>query len=85
MQIIQDRNSEKQCQDEDGDKTEESRGSTNIEAINAFEVATEWVQRQDSVYRIQLLHLKIIRDIAVGKRMSSLKQKTLKNFFSPSE
>ena len=52
MQTIQGRQSEKQCQDEEGDKTEESRGSTNIEAINAFEVATEWVQRQESVDRI---------------------------------
>ena len=34
MQIIQDRNSEKQCQDKEGDKTEEPRGSTSIEAFS---------------------------------------------------
>ena len=61
------RNSEKQCQDEEGDKTEEPRGPTSIEAFNALEVAMEWVQRQDSVDRIQLLHLKRLRDVAVEK------------------
>ena len=81
MQTIQDRNSEKQCQDEEGDKTEEPVGLAGKEAFNALEVTVEWVQRQDSVDRIQLLHLKRLRDMAVEKRMSSLKQKTQKNFF----
>ena len=48
MQTIQDRNSEKQCQDEEGDKTDEPRGPTSIEAFNVFEVAMERVQRQNS-------------------------------------
>ena len=47
MGTIQDRNSEEQCQDEEGDKTEEPRGPTDTEAFNALEVAMEWVQRQD--------------------------------------
>ena len=80
MQTFQDKNSEKQCQDEEGEKTE-PRGPTDTEAFNALEVAMEWVQWQDSVDHIQLLHLKISRDMAAEKRMSSLKQKTLKNFF----
>ena len=54
-------------------------------AFNAVEVEIEWVQWQDSDDPIQLLHLKRLRDIAAEKRMSSLMQKTLKNFFSPSE
>ena len=57
MQIIQDRNSEEQCQDEVWDKSEELRGPIDTEAFNALEVAMEWVQRQDSVDRNQLLHL----------------------------
>ena len=56
MQTIQDRNSEKQCHDEEGDKTEEPGGPAGTEAFNALEVVMEWVQRQDSVDRIQLLH-----------------------------
>ena len=52
MQTIQDTNSEKQCQDEEGDKTEEFREPTDIEAFSALEVAMEWVQRQDSVDRM---------------------------------
>ena len=56
MQTIQDRNSEERCQDEKGDKTEELKGPTD--AFKALEVAMEWVQWQDSVDRIQLLHLK---------------------------
>ena len=80
MQTIQDRNNEKQCQDEEGDKTEEPRGPTNIEAFNALEVAMEWVQRQDSVDRIQLMHLKRLRDMAVEKRMSSTEAENSKKF-----
>ena len=41
MQTIQGRNSEKQCQDEEGDKTEEFRGPTDIEAFSPLEVAME--------------------------------------------
>ena len=85
MQTIQDRNSEKQCQDEEVDKTEQPSGPTDIEAFNALEVVIEWIQQQDSVNCIQLLHLKRLRDMAAEKRMSSLKQKILKNFFSPSQ
>ena len=85
MQTSQNRNSEEQCQDEEGDKTEESRGPTDTEAFNALEVEMEWVQRQDSVERNQFLHLKRLRDMAEEKRMSSLKQKSLKNFSSPSQ
>ena len=47
MQTIQDRNSEEQCQDEEGDKTEEPRSPTDTEEFNTLEVAIEWVQRQD--------------------------------------
>ena len=73
MQTIQDNNSEKQCQDK-GDKTEEPRGPTYIEAFNVLEVAMlEWVQRQDSVDCIQLLLLKRLWDMAAKNRMSSLK------------
>ena len=53
--------------------------------FNALEVAMEWVQRQDSIDPIHLLHLKRLRDIAAEKRMSSLMQKTSKNFFFLSE
>ena len=53
MQTILDRKSEMQCQDEEGDETEEPRGLTDIEAFNALEIAMKWVQRQDSVDRIQ--------------------------------
>ena len=70
MQTIQDRNSEQQCQNEEGDKTEKPRGPTDTEAFNALEVVMEWVQRQDSVNRIQLLHLKRLMNMAAEKRIS---------------
>ena len=57
MQTIQDRNSEEHCQNAEGDKTDELRGPIDTEAFNALEVAMEWIQRQDLVDRIQLLHL----------------------------
>ena len=76
---------EEQWDDEEGDKAEEPRGPSSIEAFDALEVAMEWVQQQDSVDRIHLLYLKRLRNMAVEKRMSSLKQKTLKNFFSSSQ
>ena len=41
MGIIQDKNREEQCQDEEGDKTEEPRGTTSIHTFNALEVAME--------------------------------------------
>ena len=75
MQTIQDRYSEEQCQDK-GDKTEEPRGPTDTEAFNAIKVEMEWVIRQ----RFRRLH-----SLTAEKRMSSLKQKSLKNFFSPSQ
>ena len=43
MQIIEDRNSEEQCQDEEGFKTEEPRGPADTEAFNALEVAMKCV------------------------------------------
>ena len=65
-------------------KIYEHRKKKEHRAFNVLEVAMEWVQLQDSVDPIQLLHLKF-RDMAAEKRMSLLMQKTLKNFFSPSE
>ena len=62
----------------------EHRKKREHTAFNALEIAMEWVQLQDSVDPIQSLHLKRLRDMAAEK-MSSLKQKTLKNFFSPLE
>ena len=41
MQTVQDRNSEEQRQDEEGDKTEKPRGPTDTEAFNALGIAME--------------------------------------------
>ena len=62
-------------------KIYEHRKKREHRTFNALEVAMEWVQRQYSIDPIQLLHLKRLRDIAAEKKMSSLMQKTLKNFF----
>ena len=43
----------------------------------------EWVQRQDSVDRIQLMHLKRLRDMAVEKKMSSAEAENSKEFLFP--
>ena len=41
----------------------EHRKKGELGAFNALEVTMEWIQRQDSVDPIQLLHLKRLRDI----------------------
>ena len=63
-------------------KIYEYRKKRERRAFNALEVAMKLVQRRGSIDPIQFLHLKRLRDMASEKRMSSFKQKTLKNFFS---
>ena len=64
-------------------KIYEYRKKREHRAFNALEVVMEWVQRQDSVDRIQLMHLKRLRDMAVEKRMSSTEAENSKEFLFP--
>ena len=46
----------------------ELRKKREHRTLNELEVAMEWVQRQDSVDPIRLLHLKRLRDIPAEKK-----------------
>ncbi|KAG8245417.1 hypothetical protein J6590_108198 [Homalodisca vitripennis] len=52
------------------------------EAFSAFNTAMSWLEKQEESCPTQLLLLKRLRDLAAKKRSSSLKQKTIKDYFT---
>ncbi|KAG8273019.1 hypothetical protein J6590_030627 [Homalodisca vitripennis] len=52
------------------------------EAFSAFNTAMSWLEKQEESCPTQLLLLKRLRDLEAKKRSSSLKQKTIKDYFT---
>ena len=59
-----------QCEDDETDRTTESRGPIYAEEFSELAVAMEWQQWQNSVDPVQLLLLKRLRDMAAVKIIS---------------
>ncbi|PSN51225.1 hypothetical protein C0J52_10562 [Blattella germanica] len=63
-------------------KTVLKKGPSNEEAFHCLETAMKWVEQQEECDDVQLLCLKRLRDLAAKKRVLSLKQKKILDFFS---
>lgn len=64
--------------DEDGD---ESKGPSHAGAFAAFETGLEWFERQAECCPTQLLLLKRLRDLAAQKRVATIRQLKIDDFF----
>ena len=68
---------------ESDDATSETSSVSHSSAVKMFDGCLQWLQEQEesSLYNIQVI--KELRELAARKRMSTIKQKKISDFFTP--
>ncbi|KAJ4440081.1 hypothetical protein ANN_08214, partial [Periplaneta americana] len=61
----------------------EAAESSHVEALKAVDIVFQWFERQEEIETVQLLQLKVIRDLALTKKMKTIQQKKISDFFKP--
>ncbi|GFV87527.1 uncharacterized protein TNCV_3281651 [Trichonephila clavipes] len=72
---------DKPDEDEDNNKNESRKGSSNADAFSALETAMERYEQQLEFCPTQLLLLKRIRDLAAKKRSCIMLQQKMRGYF----